>query len=325
MSKSSGRGSYQSRRAFLSVGAAAVTGIIWAPYPMAAARESSAAVTLRGYQFIPPHQWQVMNMPDHILLTQSPDQQGCTIQILPLQSLPVDLESYAKALFETMYRDWNYSKTGEQQYLLAKGLLPSGHEYFMMEADMSVTDPNGRYLTEGGVALAVKAGDQVAIVAVRHRSLLAHSDCLGKYETWRRFFNSFAIKDVPPGMSRGGNATERIVGVWAQAEHGVASAEYAFSANGRYAFSGALGSSWTTNDANHQYLHVRTHSFQGDGRYEIAGDRLTLTKHRGGTVERAQFRFDQVNHGGMGWKDRLRLLMQDGVGQFEARYEKKQK
>ena len=309
------RESLRARRVFLKAGAVAAMGMILPRVVNAAATSRTAASTLRDYEFIPPHQWQVRNEPEYILLTQTPDQQGCIIQILPPQQSSENLEQDVNAVFEMMYSGWNYSRTGAQQYLLAKGFLPSGHEYCMKEATMNLSTPDNRYLLEDGVALVVKAGDQVAIIAVRHRGLLAHADCLNKYETWQRFFHSFAIKGVPPSKARDSNVSARIIGAWKLSSHGLASGEYVFAANGHYGLSGALGQSSTTTE--------RIYSFQGDGRYTIAGDRLTLTRHRGGAVERARFRFEQVNHGGTGWKDRLYLLEQDVAGQFEVGYEKR--
>lgn len=319
------RESLRARRAFLKAGAVAAMGMMLPPVVTAAAtsRKQTATPTLRDYEFITPHQWQVRNAPEYLLLTQTPDEQGCIIQILPPQPASGNLEQDAKAVFEMMYPDWNYSRTGAQQFLLAKGLLPSGHEYCMKEATMNLTTPDNRYLLEDGVALVVKAGDQVAIIAVRHRGLSAHADCLNKYETWQRFFRSFTIKGIPPSKARDNNGSTRIIGAWKLSSHGVASGEYVFAANGHYGFSGALGQSWTTTDTSYEYLHKRTYSFQGDGRYTIAGDKLTLTRHRGGAAEHARFRFEQVNHGGTGWKDRLYLLKQDVAGQFEVGYEKR--
>ena len=105
---------------------------------------------------------------------------------------------------------------------------------------MNLTTPDNRYLLEDGVALVVKAGERVAIIAVRHRGLLAHADCLNKYETWQRFFHSFTIKGAPPSKARDNDASARIVGAWKLSGHGVASGKYVFAANGNYGFSGGV-------------------------------------------------------------------------------------
>ena len=152
--------------------------------------------------------------------------------------------------------------------------------------------------------------------------MLAHVDCLNKYETWRRFFNSFTVKNAPAAATREANPATRIVGAWAQAQSRAMS-EYIFAANGRYAFSGALGTSRTTTDLNYEYLHTKTYAFEGDGAYSISGDMLALAKHRGGTGGQMRFRFEEVNHGGTGWKDRLWLLTKDSAGEVEVCYEKR--
>lgn len=281
----------------------------------------NGTATMNDYDFIAPEHWQVQSKPDHILLTQSPDMSGCIIQILPPQPSSGNLETDSKAVFETMYSGWQYQKTGERQYVLSKGRLPKGLEYCMMEAPMSATSADGRYLLEEGVALVVKAGNQLALIAVRHRGLLAHIDCQRKYETWRRFFNSFTVRNAPIPGSLGQDAAQRIIGVWSQNESGGAS-EYIFAANGHYAFSGALGTSSTSSDVRHEYLHIRTYAFAGDGSYSILGGRLKLRRH-GADVEELPFRFEQVNSGGTGWRDRLYLLRTDRAGKSEVCYEKK--
>jgi hypothetical protein len=191
------------------------------------------------YEFITPRQWQLVQKPDHVLLTQSPDEQGCVIQILPPQPSSGDLERDAGAVFDMMYGGWRYSLSGERQFALAKGFLPSGLAYSLKEATMNVTAADGRYLVEDGVALVINAGRNVVIVAVRHRGTLAHADCLNRYDTLRRFFNTFAVKGAPVAAAGRSDrdSSARLVGVWAQSGSR-AQSEYAFAANGHYAFSG---------------------------------------------------------------------------------------
>jgi len=287
-----------------------------------AAVDPGKALTLSDYEFIPPQNWQVLKNPDYFLLSQTPDQSGCMILIFAPQPSSGNLEQDAKAVFESMYRGWNYAKSGEQQYRLVKGILPAGHDYYMIEASMAATNSAGQYLLEDGVAMVVKANNQIAIIAVRHRGLLAHIDCLNKYNTWRRFFNSFKINRVSLASESLPNDKERIIGIWSQSESGAIS-EYTFAANGHYAFGGSLGSTWTHSDTNNEYLYIRTHSFQGDGNYSIVDATLTLQSRLNNSTERARYRFEQVNHAGTGWKDRLYLLKQDSQGQFEVCYEKK--
>jgi hypothetical protein len=278
--------------------------------------------TLDAYDFIPPVGWLVQKHPDHILLAQAPDQSGCVIQVLAPQPSSADLEAHAAAVFEMMYPGWQYQKTGELQYALSRGVLPAGFEYAMKEAAMSTTSADGRYHLEEGVVLVIKAGSQVAIVAVRHRGTLAHNDCQNKYETWRRFFNSFTVKGAARAGLDAADPAQRIVGVWSQSGGG-AIGDYIFAANGHYAFAGGLGSSSTSRDDRYEYLHIRSHAWDGDGTYAIAGSQLTLSPRGGNRPEKVQFRFEQVNRGGAGWTDRLWLLKRDSVGEVEIGYDKK--
>lgn len=283
--------------------------------------KSVATSTWRDYEFTPPAGWRVHEKPDHLLLAHSPDPTSCVIQILPLQPSSGNLEQDANAVFDMMYPGWSYQQAGERQYALSRGVLPKGLRYCMKEAAMSTTAPDGRYHLEEGAALVIQAGLQVAIVAVRHRGGLAHNECLNNYETWRRFFNSLTLRGAPTVAPETRNAAERIIGVWSHSGGGAAG-EYVFAANGHYALAGGLGSSSTSRDDRYEYLHLRSHAWSGDGTYAISGAELTL-RGRGGEPQRLPFRFEQVNHGGTGWKDRVWLLKTDVHGRSEVCYEKK--
>ena len=280
----------------------------------------NGAITLNDYDFLPPKGWQIQKNKDHILLQNL--QSGCAIRILEPQPSSGNLEQDVNNVFEMMYKGWQYQKSGEYKYVLSKGYLFKGLEYFMKSAAMSMTGGDGRYNLEEGVAMVIKTGSQVVIISVRHNSsTLSHRDCEIKYDTWPRFFNSFTVKnaDTPKNTE---DAAARIIGAWSQTESG-ASSEYVFAGNGRYALVGALGSTFTSRDINYEYLHIRTYAFQGDGSYSISENQLTLKKNGG--VETFIFRFEQVNHGGVGWKDRICFLKTDAYGQSEVRYEKRVK
>ncbi|MCC7306876.1 MAG: hypothetical protein IT173_04875 [Acidobacteria bacterium] len=287
---------------------------------MGAATQAGAA-SLRDHEFTAPPGWQIRNNADHVRI-QSPES-GCLILIFAPQGSSGDLEKDARAVFATMYPGWQFQKAGWAQYTLSKGYTPQGLEYFMMEALMGKLAADGsRYDGfEEGAALVIKAGAQSVIISVRHNSsLMEHANCYKKYEYWSRFFNTFAVRNAPIPRSTEQDAVKRIIGGWSMTESG-GTGEYIFAANGNYAFVGALGTSYTTKDLNYEYLHTTTYAFQGDGSYSIAGSQLTLKK-RGRPAEIARFRFDQVNHGGTGWKDRIYLLRRDSVGESEASYEK---
>lgn len=273
------------------------------------------------YEFTAPPRWQIQNKGTHLQI-QSPES-GCLILIFSPQPSSGDLEKEARSVFGTMYQGWQFQKAGREQYTLSKGYTPQGLEYFMMEGITGKLAADGaRYDGfEDGAAMVVRAGSQVVIISVRHNSsLMAHNDCYRKYEYWRRFFNTFTVKNAAvPGRVEE-EASKRLVGRWSMAESG-GTGEYLFAANGNYAFVGALGTSYTTRDQNYEYLHTKTYAFQGDGSYSIAGSQLTLQK-RGRPAEQVRFRFDKVNHGGNGWKDRIFMLTRDRLGENEASYEK---
>jgi hypothetical protein len=277
------------------------------------------AVNINDFDFITPEGWLLQNKQDHLLL-QNP-QSGCTIRILS-QPSSGDLEKDANTIFDVMYAGWQYQKTGAYQYVLSKGFLPKGLEYFMKEASMSVTGSDGRYLIEEGAALVVRSGTQIVIIGVRHNSgLMAHDGCRLNYNTWKRFFNSFTVKNaVVPDVEE--NNPARIVGAWTQTESG-ATSDYVFAANGHYAMIGTIGSKTTSSDYRYEYLHIKTYAFEGDGTYEVSGNRLALKQKTGG-MEELQFRLEQINNDSTGWKDRLCMRRKDAKGEYEVRYERKE-
>jgi hypothetical protein len=125
-----------------------------------------------------------------------------------------------------------------------------------------------------------------------------------------------------PVAAETGNAAERIVGVWSQSGGG-AIGDYVFAANGHYAVASGLGSSSTSRDDRYEHLHIRSHAWSGDGTYAISGWQLLFRGRDGDEPQRVPFRFEQVNHGGTGWKDRLWLLKTDEHGRSEVCYEQK--
>lgn len=275
------------------------------------------------YDFTPPAGWSVRRMEGHIRL-ESPGG-SCIILIFPPQASSGDLARDAASVFDNMYRGWQPQKSGSQRYTLSQGFLPDGHEFFVTEAGMSKPSADGtRYDGfEDGLAMVVRAGAGIAMIAARHNaSLLGHSNCYGKYEGWRRFFNSFAVRSIAGNAVREDPA-KRIIGRWSMTESG-ASGEYVFAANGNYALVGALGTTSTSSDINYDYLHIKTYAFPGDGSYAIAGNDLTL-RRRGGGAEKVTVRFDKVNRGGAGWTDRIHMLKRDAQGLSEVAYEKRGK
>lgn len=98
--------------------------------------------------------------------------------------------------------------------------------------------------------------------------------------------------------------------------------DYIFAANGNYQHGGAIGTSTTTSDFNYNYIHYKNYSFEGDGSYSIAGNRLMLRKKTSTNPETVQIRFEKSNRGGAGWTDRVYMLQKDAAGEFEVCYEK---
>jgi hypothetical protein len=263
-----------------------------------ASAQLQAPVTFADFEFTPPHRWHVQRQADNIQL-QNPES-GCLILIAEAQQSSGNLEEDAMVMFDWMYKGWNPRKDGPQRYMVSKGVLPKGVPFAMVEAPMGKLSPDGATYAgfEDGVALVVGAGNRHALVAVRHKDLPGHVNCL-RYDGWRRFFNSITLKNAP-AVNAGDDGAARIVGRWTAVESGVVG-DYIFSADGRYSYGGAgLGSDQAAD-------------VEGVGTYTVRGNKLTMVR-RGAPAEAAAIRFVQVNQGGTGWNDRLCFVRTDPMG-----------
>ena len=248
-------------------------------------------------------------------------QEGCVITILPPIQSSGNLETDARSIFNQMYPGWGYRFTGEKREDLVKGFTRQGLEYCMIQAPMSRQRPDGYYYDyEDGNVWVIGLGKEIVVVAGRHNRLTACL-CYHQYENWGRFFNSFAIKGKQPSTNAEDQG-KRILGDW-MALGSTALTEYIFAANGNYKFIGVGGSTTTRSDANYDYIYIKTSSFNGDGSYSVKNDQLTI-RGRGDKSEQIPIRFDKVNHGGTGWKDRIymrKISAGDGK-EYEVCYEK---
>jgi hypothetical protein len=284
----------------------------------------SGTISRKDYDFTAPEKWQVQNNTDHIAFINP--KSGCTIKILSPQPSSGNPEQDANAVFDLMYKGWNYQKSGDRKFILAKGFLPKGPEFFIKEATMSGTNAQGLYSLEEGTAMVIKAGNQVVIISVRHNSSnLGHDDCYQNYNTWKRFVNSFTIKNIALPKNNEQQSSPRIIGLWKIDAVGVVTGDYIFAANGNYQSGGGIGSSTTTSDMYYTYIYNRAYPFEGDGSYSTSGKILRLNKKGTNTPEEVTIRFEKVNHGGAGWKDRLYMLKKDNYGENESLYEKQEK
>jgi hypothetical protein len=281
----------------------------------------NTSFTMNDYLFTVPDGWQLRKKSGHIEIQNM--QSGCLIQIFEPQAGSGDLLKDADAMLQQMYpQGWQPQKSGKDKYTITKGYLPKGLEYCMIEASMS-RNQSGTYEIQDGAALVIRAGNQNIMIAVRHAAgMLGHLDCVNKYETWKRFFNSFTVNGASRSTSNSAEDLKRIVGVWKISTNGVAAGEYVFAANGHFQLGGAIGSSTTTTDYNYEYLRLTSYNFEGNGTFTISGDKIIFNNRGDSNPETVSYRFEQVDHGGTGWKDRLCLLKKDQRGDYESCYER---
>jgi hypothetical protein len=283
---------------------------------------TQAQINFDNYTYTVPENWLVQKNRDFIMLAQSQDvSAGCVVQILLPTISSGNLEKDAKDVFNMMYPGWEYRNTGEKEHDLFKGHTAQGLAYCRMEAQVKKVRADGYYYDyEDGVALVIGVEKQIVIIAARHNRLLA-CECKRKYNLWNRFFKSFTITNAVSPAIAGGDISQKIIGLWKTAESMVVS-DYVFAANGNYQHGGAIGSTSTNRDQFYEYIHMKSYSFTGDGSYSINANQLTLNKRGAKTPEKIPIRFESVNHGGTGWKDRLYMMGNDVAGEYEVSYER---
>jgi hypothetical protein len=281
-----------------------------------------AQISFDDYTFTAPENWLMQKNKDFIMLAQNQDvNSGCVVQILLPTASSGNLEKDAQSVFAMMYPGWEYRNSGEKQHDLIKGHTQQGLEYCIMEAPMKKVRPDGYYYDfEDGAAVVIGLEKQMIIIAARHNRLIA-CECGRNYNLWKRFFKSFTIKKATPPQNNDEEPSKKIIGLWKVAES-MSISDYVFAANGHYQHGGAIGTSSTSRDKFYEYLHIKTYSFEGDGSYTISNKELILKKRGAKEGEKRPVRFEKINHGGTGWKDRMFIMGKDAGGEYETCYEK---
>jgi len=222
-----------------------------------------------------------------------------------------------------MYPGWRFYYSDARHDDLMKGNTRQGAPYYMMEAYMMKDRPAGGWDYETGTAVVIGNGKQAAILAIRHELTGLNCQCKQRYTTWPRFFSSFTIKNLIPQKEIDTNPT-RFIGSW-MVSGGRSIGEYIFAANGRFQYLGGYGS---YSRISNEWIELKTSAWQGDGSYTIQGDHL-IFKRKGETKgDEYRFRFESINRGSTGWKDRLCLLNEhprDNGPAYETCYEKTEK
>ena len=275
-----------------------------------------------GYAYIAPENWTLQKGDGYHLYTQQlvSGGAGCRLLILPPVPSSGKLEDDVQSIFSQMYPGWRFYYSDARHDDLVKGNTKQGAPYYMMEAAMVKDRPGGGWDYETGAALVVGNGKQSAIIALRHEITGIHCQCKQRYDYWQRFFNSFSIKSFNPKTESYTNPF-RFIGSWmASGDRSIG--EYIFAANGRFQYLGGYGSFSKTSN---EIIELKTSAWQGDGSYSIQDDRIFF-KRKGETIPDVyRFRFESINRGSTGWKERVCLLNEhpkDGGPAYETCYEK---
>ncbi len=283
---------------------------------------SKSTTSFSDYQFDAPDRWYTYKNKDNILLSQTQSASyGCILQLWPPQASTGNLETDARNIFNQMYPGWQYRWTGEKKEDVSKGYTLQGLEYCIIEAALQKQRPDGYYYDyEDGQVMVIDVGGRIAVMTGRHNRGEMVCFCKHQYEYWQKFFNSFRVTSASPKKSTT-DGSSRFVGSW-QSMGGSALTKYIFAANGRYQFIGAYS---TTSRISSDMIEMRTSGFTGDGSFIVNGNKLTTTHDNDRSKKDVvQYRFEKVNHGGTGWKDRLYILDNSVVDGklYEVCYEK---
>ena len=283
---------------------------------------ASSAIDFNNYQFDAPDRWYTFKNKENILLSQyQTTTYGCILQLWSPQPSTGNLETDARKIYNQMYPGWQFRWSGEKREDVSKGYTLQGLEYCIIEAGMQKQRPDGYYYDyEDGQAMVIDIGGQIAVITGRHNRGEMTCFCKHQYEYWRKFFNSFTVTNASPKKITD-DVSSRFVGSW-QSMGGSALTKYIFAANGRYQFIGAYTS---TSRISRDMIEMRTSGFTGDGSYVVNGNKLTTTRDADKSKKDVvQFRFEKVNHGGTGWRDRLYILANSIVDGklYEVCYEK---
>lgn len=173
-----------------------------------------------------------------------------------------NLENDARAALLEPHPGWRIK---DQSFNAMRGVSGGGWKYFWFRTGIESMS-NGNYLYVNAMAMAIEAGNGKTSI-VWGVGNAAH--CMLDDSSFSRLFHSLRPKGW---TSDNGSALAReIQGMWRNTQR-LGMAQYKFLPGGRYEF--GLGTTTVTG------IFERTSSSVSDGRYSLAGSRLTLTPDR---------------------------------------------
>jgi hypothetical protein len=285
---------------------------------MSNATTNRPAGSYEDYSYTMPEKWITKRENGFMHLIQEENgKYGCYISLFNPETSSGNIETDVRNYFAAMYKGWQLLNVGRD--VVTKGYTWQGIEYCMMEGSMM--RPKGeQYDYEEGGIIAFKFGNTLGIASIRHEPVGLYCQCKKNFNTWGRFVNTFTLKGFTPAPPAQ-NPSSMIVGSWMLAQGGALN-NYIFAANNRYQYYGGYGD-YVKVDAT--TIASRSTVFKGDGKYVVAGNKLTITPDsRKNQPETYRVRFEKVNAGGKGWKDRIYLLNENPVGgkPYESIYER---
>jgi hypothetical protein len=261
------------------------------------ARPVGPVRSIGGIGYIAPEGWQVTQQGRAAVLIGpvKKEWQPCVIVIDPTVPPGSDLASQAEMVVNANFgRNFGRYHGGTGTDLKSgqlQGVSATGWPYVDLFGQLGTTNFYVRTI------LAQYDGHAVALMGLTQAVDCLGSNFLRSNDKFQLLFHSLQL----PGFTQeSGDLAKQLVGSW-QSVSSSASVAVIYAANGHFDDVGAVGSYHTTNLGQ---LIYETHStWPGNGSYQVAGDRLTMTRN-GGSAETTLFsivrrpkpngRYDQV-------------------------------
>lgn len=261
------------------------------------ARPVGPVRNIGGIEYIAPEGWQVTQQGAAAVLIGpvKKEWQPCVIVIDPTVPPSGDLASQAEMVVNANFaRNFGRYHGGNGTDLKSdqlQGVSATGWPYVDLFGQLGTTNYYVRTI------LAQYNGHGVALMGLTRAIDCLGSNYLRSNDKFQLLFHSLQL----PGFAQpNGDLAKQLIGSW-QSVSSSAGVAVIYAANGHFDDVGAVGSYHVTNLG--QLIYETRSTWPGNGSYEVAGDRLTMTRD-GGSPKTALFsvlrrpkpngRYDQI-------------------------------
>ena len=275
---------------------------------------------LDDYQIAVPAGWTARRERGALVMT-SPTGE-CTLAAMPERPAQGSLDNEANAAFTQAFAGWQHRNSSGPYERVASGVSVDGWEYIRLDSFLN-RPAGGRdqfAKTEIlGVVFAVRLDDVTAVfVGSRANTSMTSATtdvltltprCLDDFtpSEWGAFVRDLHFKRWKP---KANVLKDKLVGTW-QSSYGGSVIRYELDANGHYT---AIAGYQTERRVGVSMIETTMHAFPGKGRYELAGDTLTLIPDgRPREIKKVRWYMKfELGH----WRPTLRLQDKTGAGEM---------